>query len=52
MASALTMDKWRSKMVWQSMGLPVAPYVALSAASIWATIGKANWLPLKLWDYR
>lgn len=30
MASALTMDKWRSKMVWQSMGLPVAPYVALS----------------------
>lgn len=30
MASALTMDKWRTKMVWQSMGLPVAPYVALS----------------------
>lgn len=30
MASALTMDKWRSKMVWQSMGLPVAPYVALN----------------------
>jgi D-alanine-D-alanine ligase len=29
MASALTMDKWRTKMVWQSMGLPVAPYVAL-----------------------
>lgn len=26
MASALTMDKWRTKMVWQSMGLPVAPY--------------------------
>ncbi|MGN7973591.1 D-alanine--D-alanine ligase [Serratia sp. 22264] len=30
MASALTMDKWRTKMVWQSMGLPVAPYVALN----------------------
>ena len=30
MASALTMDKWRSKMVWQSMGLPVAPYAALN----------------------
>ncbi|PVZ88873.1 D-alanine--D-alanine ligase [Serratia sp. S1B] len=30
MASALTMDKWRTKMVWQSMGLPVAPYVVLS----------------------
>lgn len=30
MASALTMDKWRTKLVWQSMGLPVAPYVAMS----------------------
>ncbi|AJW28976.1 D-alanine--D-alanine ligase [Chania multitudinisentens RB-25] len=30
MASALSMDKWRTKMVWQSMGLPIAPYVALS----------------------
>lgn len=30
MASALTMDKWRTKMMWQAMGLPVAPYVALS----------------------
>ncbi|KEY60371.1 D-alanine--D-alanine ligase [Serratia sp. DD3] len=30
MASALTMDKWRTKMVWQSMGLPVAPYVVLN----------------------
>ncbi|WP_127959470.1 D-alanine--D-alanine ligase [Serratia microhaemolytica] len=29
MASALTMDKWRSKLVWQSLGLPIAPYVAL-----------------------
>ncbi|NIG87430.1 D-alanine--D-alanine ligase [Serratia symbiotica] len=30
MASALGMDKWRSKMLWQSMELPVAPYVALN----------------------
>ncbi|WP_431223752.1 D-alanine--D-alanine ligase [Serratia sp. L9] len=30
MASALTMDKWRTKMVWQSMGLPVAPYVVIN----------------------
>lgn len=29
MASALTMDKWRSKLVWQALGLPIAPYVAL-----------------------
>jgi D-alanine-D-alanine ligase-like ATP-grasp enzyme len=26
MASALTMDKWRTKLVWQALGLPVAPY--------------------------
>ncbi|MGG2140413.1 D-alanine--D-alanine ligase [Symbiopectobacterium sp. RP] len=30
MASALTMDKWRTKLVWQSLGLPIAPYVALT----------------------
>ncbi|MCP1065507.1 D-alanine--D-alanine ligase [Serratia symbiotica] len=30
MASALGMDKWRSKMLWQSIELPVAPYVALN----------------------
>lgn len=27
MASAITMDKWRSKLLWQGAGLPVAPYV-------------------------
>ncbi|WP_440862679.1 D-alanine--D-alanine ligase [Symbiopectobacterium purcellii] len=32
MASALTMDKWRTKLVWQSLGLPIAPYVALTRA--------------------
>lgn len=30
MASALTMDKFRSKLVWQALGLPVAPFVALN----------------------
>ncbi len=30
MASALSMNKWRSKMLWQSMGLPVVPYVVLN----------------------
>lgn len=29
MASALTMDKLRTKLVWQALGLPVSPYVAL-----------------------
>ncbi|VAX76416.1 D-alanine--D-alanine ligase B [Serratia symbiotica] len=30
LASALAMDKWRSKILWQALGLPVAPYVALN----------------------
>ncbi|MGK2889779.1 MAG: D-alanine--D-alanine ligase [Candidatus Malihini olakiniferum] len=32
MASALTMDKWRTKLVWQSLGLPIATYVVLTRA--------------------
>ncbi|MGL4858546.1 MAG: D-alanine--D-alanine ligase, partial [Enterobacteriaceae bacterium] len=32
MASALSMDKLRTKQVWQGAGLPVAPYVALTRA--------------------
>jgi len=30
MASALTMDKFRTKLVWQALGLAVAPFVALN----------------------
>lgn len=30
MASALTMDKFRTKLVWEAMGLPVSPFVALN----------------------
>ncbi|QCR37156.1 D-alanine--D-alanine ligase [Nissabacter sp. SGAir0207] len=30
MASALTMDKMRTKRIWQAMNLPVAPFVALN----------------------
>lgn len=30
MASAITMDKLRSKFLWQGCGLPVSPYVALT----------------------
>lgn len=30
MASALTMDKFRTKLVWQALGLPVAPFVAVN----------------------
>ena len=34
MASALTMDKFRTKLVWQALGLPVAPFVALHRSQI------------------
>jgi D-alanine-D-alanine ligase len=33
LASALAMDKWRSKLVWQATGLPVPDYVVLDAGS-------------------
>lgn len=33
MASAISMDKLRSKLLWQGAGLPVAPWVALTAPS-------------------
>src|SRR5471030_260954 len=34
MASALTMDKFRTKLVWQALGFPVAPFVALHRSQI------------------
>lgn len=29
MASALTMDKFRTKLLWQALGLPITPFIAL-----------------------
>ncbi len=43
MSSALSMDKYRSKMLWQSIGLPVAPYIALSRKQ-YISNGKIVWL--------
>jgi D-alanine-D-alanine ligase-like ATP-grasp enzyme len=34
MASALGMDKWRSKLLWRSAGLPIPDFVMLEAAAI------------------
>lgn len=33
LASALAMDKWRSKLLWQAAGLPVPDYLLLDASS-------------------
>jgi D-alanine-D-alanine ligase len=46
LASALAMDKWRSKLVWQASGLPVPDFVVLDAASDFAAIEVQLGLPL------
>ena len=46
LASALAMDKWRSKLVWQAAGLPVPEYVVLDAASDFAAAEARLGLPL------
>ena len=39
MASALTMDKFRTKLVWEALGLPVSPFVALNKKDL-AEVGQ------------
>ncbi len=46
LASALAMDKWRSKLVWQATGLPVPDYVVLDDASDFAAVEARLGLPL------
>ena len=46
LASALAMDKWRSKLVWQASGLPVPDYVVLDAADDFAAVEARLGLPL------
>ncbi len=42
MASAISMDKWRTKLLWQGAGLPVAPWVALTRRDAQAGITAAT----------
>ena len=46
LASALGMDKWRSKLVWQAAHLPIPDYVLLDAHSDWPIVAKQLGLPL------
>ncbi|MBY0340564.1 MAG: D-alanine--D-alanine ligase [Rhodocyclaceae bacterium] len=46
LASALAMDKWRTKLVWQAAGLPVADYVILDADSDFAAVEQQLGLPI------
>ena len=46
LASALGMDKWRSKLLWQAAGLPVPDYVLLEADSDAEAVAARLGLPL------
>lgn len=46
LASALAMDKWRSKLVWQASGVPVPAFELLNAASDFAGVAQRLGLPL------
>ncbi|HUW49638.1 MAG TPA: D-alanine--D-alanine ligase [Sulfuricella sp.] len=46
LASALAMDKWRSKLVWQAAGLPVPAFELVDAGSDFAAVAAHLGLPL------
>ena len=46
MASALGMDKWRTKLVWRAGNLPIPDYVMLNEHSDWASVVQQLGLPL------
>ncbi|MCB1895146.1 MAG: D-alanine--D-alanine ligase [Zoogloeaceae bacterium] len=46
MASALSMDKWRTKMVWQSVGLPTPRYAILDERTQWDAVVADLGLPI------
>jgi D-alanine-D-alanine ligase len=46
MASALGMDKWRTKLLWRAAGLPTADWEILTAASDFAAVEKKLGLPI------
>ncbi|MDX2217936.1 MAG: D-alanine--D-alanine ligase [Burkholderiales bacterium] len=46
MASAIAMDKWRTKMIWQSAGIPTPKYRILNGSSDWHQTAQDLGLPL------
>ncbi len=46
LASALGMDKWRTKLVWQAAGLPVPKYALLDERSDWDAVARQLGLPI------
>lgn len=46
LGSAIGMDKWRSKLIWQAAGLPTPRYRVLSARDDWNEVARDLGLPL------
>jgi D-alanine-D-alanine ligase len=46
MASAIAMDKWRTKLLWRAAGLPTADWAILEAASDYAAVEQQLGLPI------
>jgi D-alanine-D-alanine ligase len=46
MASALAMDKWRTKLVWQATGIPTPRYQVVTAMTDWMRVVAELGLPL------
>lgn len=46
LASALAMDKWRNKLLWQAAGIPVPECVLLTADSDWQAVVERLGLPI------
>ncbi len=46
LASALAMDKWRTKLVWRAAGLPIPEFELLTDASDFAAVAERLGLPL------
>jgi D-alanine-D-alanine ligase len=46
MASAVSMDKWRTKLVWKAAGLPIPDFELLTADSDWSAVVQRLGLPL------
>jgi len=46
MASALAMDKWRTKLMWQAAGVPTPPYELLTRQSDFTAVAARLGLPL------
>jgi D-alanine-D-alanine ligase len=46
MASALSLDKWRTKLIWQACGIPTPRYLMLDRNSDWSRVMQILGLPL------